>query len=112
MFWSRADFRLLSDSAWLTLLSNGTISNLTPAGLFLLNSSARYWKLLSWFWPMGAIRPDSGSIQAILTVSPFCANAATGCNARQASARPDASARGFFRNVMAGGLRSLRDESR
>src|ERR1700712_1428758 len=100
MFWSRADFRLFSDSAGLTLLSNGTISNFTPAGLFLLNSSARYWKLFSWFWPMGAIRPDSGSIQAILTVSPFCANAAPGCSARQDRARAAASARGLVRNVM------------
>jgi len=96
-----ADFSAVSDSAGLTLLSNGTISNFTPAGLFLLNSSARYWKLLSWFWPMGAIRPDSGSIQPILTVSPFCANAAPGCSARQASASVEANARGFFRNVMA-----------
>src|ERR1700712_2059080 len=100
MFWSRADFRLFSDSAGLTLLSNGTISNFTPAGLFLLNSSARYWKLFSWFCPMGAIRPDSGSIQAILTVSPFCANAAPGCSARKDRARVAASASGFLESVM------------
>src|SRR4051812_23695565 len=101
MFWSMADFSAVSDSAGLTLLSNGTISNFTPAALFLLNSSARYWKVLSSFWPMGAIRPDSGSIQPILTVSPFCAKAAFGCNARQASARVEANARGLLRNVMA-----------
>ncbi len=56
-------------------MSNGTISNFTPAGLFLLKYSAMNWKLLIWFWPTGAIRPVSGSIQATLTVSPFCAKA-------------------------------------
>jgi len=49
------------------------ISNFTPAGLLALNFSAKNWKDLTWFWPTGAIRPDSGSIQAIFTVSPFCA---------------------------------------
>src|SRR5438105_11497764 len=101
MFWSMADLSAVSDSAGLTLLSNGTISNFTPAGLFLLNRSARYWKVLSWFWPMGAIRPDSGSIQPILTVSPFCAKATPGCSARPASARMEANARGLLRKVMA-----------
>src|SRR6185369_7858491 len=33
------------------------------------------WKLLIWFCPTGAIRPDSGSTQPILTVSPFWADA-------------------------------------
>src|ERR1700761_3555326 len=46
---------------------------------------------------MGAIRPDSGSIQPILTVSPFCANAAPCCSARAASARTA----NFFGKVMA-----------
>ncbi|MOA41560.1 hypothetical protein D3C78_1635330 [compost metagenome] len=60
----------------LSLLSMPMISYLTPAAFFLLNSSARNWKLLSWLEPSAAIIPDNGSSQAILTVSPCCANAA------------------------------------
>ncbi len=54
----------------LSLLSIGMISNFTPAALFLLNSSARYCQLFIWLVPNAAIRPDSGSSHAILTVSP------------------------------------------
>ena len=50
-------------------------SNFTPAAFFLLNSSARNWKLLSWFEPSAAISPESGSNHAILTVSPCWAMA-------------------------------------
>ncbi len=70
-----ADFSALAVSCGESLLSMPMTSNFTPAGLRLLKCSAKNWKLLSWFWPTGAIRPDSGSIQAILTVSPFCAKA-------------------------------------
>src|SRR5512138_1030139 len=62
-------------SCGLSLLSIGTISNLTPAGLFLLKCSAMNCQLLIWFCPTGAISPDNGSTQPILTVSPFWANA-------------------------------------
>ena len=69
-----AAFSAVSDSAGLSLLSKGTTSNFTPAALPApLNFSAKKRKLLTWFWPTGAIRPDSGSIQAIFTVSPFWA---------------------------------------
>ncbi|MNT59361.1 hypothetical protein D3C72_1968650 [compost metagenome] len=66
-----AERRALVVSWGLSLLSMPMISNLTPAGFFLLNSSAMNWKLLSWFVPTAAIRPDRGSSQAIFTVSPF-----------------------------------------
>ena len=62
-------------SCGLSLLSSGMISNLTPEAFFLLKSSAISWKVLSWFVPTAAIRPDNGSIQPIFTVSPFCAQA-------------------------------------
>ena len=62
-------------SCGLSLLSSGMISNFTPEAFFLLNSSAISWKVLSWFVPTAAIRPDRGSIQPIFTVSPFCAQA-------------------------------------
>ena len=68
-----ADCNAVRLSAGLSLLSNGTTSHLTPAGLYLLgplNFSAKNWKLRTWLEPTGAIRPDSGSIQAILTVCP------------------------------------------
>ena len=63
-------------SCGLSLLSNETISNFTPAGLFLLKRSARNWKPRSWFWPVAAVMPVRASIQAIFTVSPFWASAA------------------------------------
>src|SRR6218665_1188540 len=63
-------------SCGLSLLSMAMISTLTPAAFFLLkNPSATNGKLLSWFVPTDATRPDSGSIQATFTVSPFCAKA-------------------------------------
>src|SRR2546427_4225988 len=51
-------------SCGLSLLSSGMISNFTPEAFFLLNSSAISWKVLSWFVPTAAIRPDSGSIRS------------------------------------------------
>jgi hypothetical protein len=60
-------------------------SNFTPAAFFLLNSSARNWKVLSWLVPTAAIRPDSGSSHAILTVSPFWARAPAALAARMAA---------------------------
>src|SRR5438132_10825080 len=64
------DFSALRLSVGLSLLSMPMISNFTPAGLLALNFSAKNWKLFNWFAPTWAIRPDSGSIHAILTVSP------------------------------------------
>ena len=58
------------------LLSKPTTSNLTPAGFLPDSFSAANCQLLSWFWPTLAKGPDSGSMKAILTVSPFCAKAA------------------------------------
>src|SRR6218665_3912284 len=61
-------------SCGLSLLSTAMISNLTPAAFFLLKTSpAMNWYLWSWLVPVAAIRPDNGSIQAIFTVWPFCA---------------------------------------
>ena len=45
-------------------------SNFTPAGLPALNFSIMYCQLFSWLLPTGAIRPESGSIQAIFTTWP------------------------------------------
>ena len=92
-----ADFSAFTVSCGLSLLSNEVISNLTPAGLLLLNCSARNWKPLSWFWPVAAVRPVSASIQAILTVSPFCARAMLLPSARPA---PRAMLRTVLRNVI------------
>ena len=67
------DFRTVRLSCGLSLLSKGTTSNLTsPAHLPWLARSAAYCQLRTMFWPSGAIMPDSGSIQATLTV-PDCA---------------------------------------
>ena len=70
-----ADLSWFRLSAGLSLLSKPMISNFTPAGLLLLVSSARYCRVFNWLEPTGAIKPDKGSIQAILTVSPFWAKA-------------------------------------
>ncbi len=51
------------------------ISNFTPEAVPLLSSSAMYCRLLSWLDPSAAMRPDSGSIHATFTVSPFWAMA-------------------------------------
>src|SRR5258705_885983 len=64
------DFSALRLSVGLSLLSMPMISNFTPAGLLALNFSAKNWKVFSWFVPTWAIRPDNGSIHAILTVWP------------------------------------------
>ncbi len=58
-------------SCGLSLLSMPMTSNFTPAAFLMLNFSAKNWKVLSWLVPTAAIRPESGSSQAILTVSPF-----------------------------------------
>ena len=47
-----------------------TTSNFTPAGLLALNFSTMNCQLFSWLLPTGAIRPESGSIQAIFTTWP------------------------------------------
>src|SRR6218665_1112802 len=71
-----AERKALVVSCGLSWLATAMISNLTPAAFFLLkNSSAMNWKLWSWLVPVAAIRPDNGSIQAIFTVWPFCAEA-------------------------------------
>src|SRR6185312_10202209 len=81
MPWSVAALSAFRLSVGESLLSMATISNLTPAGLAApLNFSARNWSDLTWLVPTGAISPDNGSIQAILTTSPAvgflaCANA-------------------------------------
>src|SRR5437868_8465420 len=80
-----AERRALVVSCGLSLLSMPMISNLTPAAFFLLNSSVRNWKVLSWLVPTAAIRPDSGSSHAILTVSPFWARAPVAVAARTAA---------------------------
>src|SRR6187549_892962 len=53
-----------------------TTSKLTPAGFF---APEKCWptscQVRSWFWPTLAKGPDRPSIRAILTVSPFWANA-------------------------------------
>src|SRR3954470_10942607 len=75
MPWSIADFSAVRLSCGEPLLSKATNSNLTPAGFFA-SWSAVNCQLLSWFWPTLANGPDSGSMKAMRTVSPFCANAA------------------------------------
>src|SRR5436305_14405691 len=70
MPWSVADLRAFRLSVGDSLLSMPTISNLTPAGLLALNFSAANFQLFSWLLPTGPIRPESGSIQAILTTWP------------------------------------------
>src|SRR3954470_17525332 len=75
MPWSVADLSAFRLSVGDSLLSMPVTSNLTPAGLLALNFSIANFQLLSWLLPTGAIRPDSGSIQASLTVSPFWARA-------------------------------------
>src|SRR3982751_6203349 len=70
MPWSVADFSAFRLSVGESLLSMPTTSNFIPAGLFWLNFSTRNCQLFSWLLPTGAIRPDSGSIQAILTTWP------------------------------------------
>src|SRR3954470_22806274 len=68
------------------LLSKPTTSNLTPAGFLPDSFSAANCQLLSWFWPTLANGPDSGSMKAIRTVSPFCANASPVAAHRAAAA--------------------------
>src|SRR5690349_18334558 len=70
MPWSVAALNAFRLSVGESLLSMPTISNLTPAGLIALNFSMANFQLLSWLLPTGAIRPESGSIQAILTTWP------------------------------------------
>ena len=70
MPWSVADLSAFRLSVGESLLSMPTISNFTPAGLFALNFSIMNCQLFSWLLPTGAIRPESGSIQAILTTWP------------------------------------------
>src|SRR4051812_18879003 len=80
------------------LLSKGTTSYFTPAGLFLLSRSPRYWKMWRTFAPAAAAKPDIGSITAMRTVSPDWANAVPAWSARPAmAARP----RFFLKEVMA-----------
>src|SRR4051812_5514381 len=68
------------------LLSKPTTSNFTPAGVLPDSFSAANCQLLSWFWPTLANGPDSGSMKAMRTVSPFCANAAPAVTNRAAAA--------------------------
>ncbi len=76
MPWSIACLITVRLSCGEALLSSGTISNLTsPAHFSALAFSAMNCQLRSRFCPTGAIIPDSGSIQAILTV-PFSSPAA------------------------------------
>ena len=67
---SVADLSALSVSVGESLLSIPVTSNFTPAELLALNFSVMNFQLLSWLLPTGAIRPESGSIQAILTTWP------------------------------------------
>src|SRR6478672_7888493 len=71
MPWSVADLSALRLSVGDSLLSMPTTSNFTPAGLLALNFSIRNCQLFSWLLPTGPIRPESGSIHAILTTSPW-----------------------------------------
>ena len=74
----------LSASCGESLLSKGTISNLTgPAQPSSLARRAVYWKLLSTFSPRPAMGPDIWSIEAILTV---CAWAEVSASRPQAAA--------------------------
>jgi hypothetical protein len=78
------------------------ISNFTPEAFFLLNSSARNCVVLSWLVPTAAISPESGSSQAILTVSPFWAHAAAALTSMAQAAT----------DLMANCMKSLLDEWR
>src|SRR5213595_3020049 len=69
--WSMAAFNVFRLSCGEPLLSNPTISNFTPAGLFLPDRrSATNCQLLSWFCPTLANGPDRGSMKAMRTVWP------------------------------------------
>src|SRR5215203_4262677 len=70
MPWSVADLSAFRLSVGDSLLSMPRTSNFTPAALFWLNFSIMYCQLFSWLLPTGAISPESGSIQAILTTWP------------------------------------------
>src|SRR6476659_9576917 len=84
-----------------------TTSNFTPAGLFALNFSIMNCQLFSWLLPTGAIRPESGSIQAIFTTSPASGFAPPlACAAAEpadtASATPMHAARALLRGAEVG----------
>src|SRR4029079_8013990 len=68
------------------LLSKPTTSNLTPAGFLPESFSAANCQLLSWFWPTLANGPERGSMNAMRTVSPFCANAVPAARAMAVTA--------------------------
>src|SRR5690349_12588655 len=107
MPWSVADFSAFRLSVGESLLSMPVTSNFTPAGLLALTFSMANFQLLSWLLPTGAIRPDSGSIQASLTVSPFWAETPDAAAAMRPAAT-SLSANFIGKNLLVDGVRKAR----